>query len=111
MTLTRKGSRRITVDGVVYRWRVRGRPTYDQGNCWSPCTYAVELAEGGGAVLVVKTDRPHPSNWAGRAAEPVLPGEVAETIRVALERGWVPSGKGTGFRLDMSRGFEAGFGA
>ncbi|WP_431882884.1 hypothetical protein [Micromonospora gifhornensis] len=28
--LTRKGSRLITVDGVVYRWRARGRPTYAQ---------------------------------------------------------------------------------
>lgn len=31
MALVRKGSRLITVDGVTYRWRLRGRPTYDQG--------------------------------------------------------------------------------
>ncbi|XIE81532.1 hypothetical protein AB6O49_34030 [Streptomyces sp. SBR177] len=45
MALVRKGSRRITVDGVTYRWRLRGRPTYAQGMTWSPLTYAVDHAE------------------------------------------------------------------
>ncbi|MEV5310112.1 MULTISPECIES: hypothetical protein [unclassified Streptomyces] len=41
MALGRKGLRRIVVDGMVYRWRLRRRPTYSQALCWSPCTYAV----------------------------------------------------------------------
>jgi hypothetical protein len=45
MALVRKGSRRIVVDGTVYRWRLRGRPTYFQGLAWSPCTFAVEHAD------------------------------------------------------------------
>lgn len=28
MTVARKGSRRIVVDGVQFRWKVRSRPTY-----------------------------------------------------------------------------------
>ncbi|TXS41315.1 hypothetical protein EAO75_41800 [Streptomyces sp. uw30] len=45
MTLVRKGSRRIVVDGTAYRWRMRGRPAYVQGLAWSPCTFAVEHAD------------------------------------------------------------------
>jgi hypothetical protein len=53
MTLVRKGSRRIVVDGTVYRWRLRGRPTYNQGLAWSPCTFAVEYADTPRVTLVV----------------------------------------------------------
>ncbi|GGV19794.1 hypothetical protein GCM10010293_15150 [Streptomyces griseoflavus] len=72
MALVRKGSRRIVVDGTAYRWRLRGRPTYSQGLARSPCTFAVERADTRGATLLVTTDQPHPSNWTGRVAEPVL---------------------------------------
>ena len=44
MALTRKGSRLITVDGVVYRWRTRGRPTYPQAPGELPLAVAVEQA-------------------------------------------------------------------
>ncbi|WP_168711440.1 hypothetical protein [Streptomyces sp. RKND-216] len=45
MTLLRKGSRHLTVDGVRYRWLMRRTPTYSQGICETPMTVAVELAE------------------------------------------------------------------
>ncbi|MFB9388470.1 hypothetical protein ACFPM3_05850 [Streptomyces coeruleoprunus] len=107
MTVGRKGARRITVDGVPYRWRLRRRPTYGQALCWSPCTYAVEHAEQSGAPLVVVTDRPHLSNWLGHRARPVLPAEVADTIRTALDQGWTPTKPGSPFLLDLSYGFTA----
>lgn len=93
------------VDGMVYRWRLRGRPTYDRGMCWSPPTYAVEHADRPGTVLVVTTDRPHPGNWVGMPADPVLPGDVARAIRTALARDWVPERSGSPFHLDQSDGF------
>nr|WP_087924690.1 hypothetical protein [Streptomyces albireticuli] len=101
MALPRKGSRLIVVDGVTYRWKVRGRPTYDQGMCWSPLTYAVEHAESPGTTLVVGTDRPHPGNWTGEPTSPVLPSEVADTIRAARAEGWTPEVPGTPRRLDL----------
>src|SRR5690606_2957094 len=52
MSMPKTGSRRIVVDGTPFRWRVRSRPTYCQGNAWSPLTVAVER-EAGGAVLVL----------------------------------------------------------
>jgi hypothetical protein len=60
MTLPRKGSRLITVDGTVYRWAVRPKPTYSQG-LGATMTFAVE---------------------------PVRPAEVAEAVRAALEAGF-----------------------
>jgi len=105
VALVKKGSRRITVDRVVYRWRVRGRPTYDRGLCWSPLAYAVELAERPGATLVVTTNQPHPSNWFARPATPVRPSDVAGAVRLAQAKGWAPATPGPVFRLDQSEGF------
>ncbi|MET4648282.1 hypothetical protein ABID95_008054 [Streptomyces atratus] len=87
MALVREGSRGIIVDGTAYRWRLRGRPTYFQGLVWSPCTFAVEYADTPGTTLVVTTGQPHPSNWIGREATPVLPFGVAKAIELAFREG------------------------
>lgn len=97
MALVRKGSRWIVVDGWVYRWRLRGRPTYFQGVTWSPCTFSVEHAATPGATLAVITDQPHPSNWFGSEATPVLPSAVTRAIERALREGWTPSASGSPF--------------
>ncbi|MFF2197560.1 hypothetical protein [Streptomyces sp. NPDC058157] len=102
MALVRKGSRLITVDGTAYRWRLRGRPTYDQGLVVSPLTYAVELARTPGTTLVVTTGQPHPGNWLGAAARPVLPSQVEGSIRAALAAGWTPADPGSPFHLGRS---------
>ncbi|WP_086848703.1 hypothetical protein [Amycolatopsis kentuckyensis] len=87
MTLPRKGSRLIAVDGTDYRWTIRRRPSYSQG-LGATMTFAVELAERPGATLVVDTGRPRPDNWLRLVTEPVRPAEVAEAVRTALERGF-----------------------
>lgn len=105
MALARKGSRSIAVGGTRYRWRIRSRPTYSQGLGWKPCTFAVEHANTPGAVLVVSTNQPHPSNWFGWESQPVLPKQVAQAIERALRDGWSPTTPGRPFRLDLSAGF------
>ncbi|MFF3653941.1 hypothetical protein [Streptomyces olivochromogenes] len=105
MALSRKGTRRIVVDGKAYRWRLRRRPTYFQALSWTPCTFAVELADAPGTTLVVTTNQPHASNWFGREAKPVLPSDVARAIELALQQGWAPTAAGVPFRLDWSAGF------
>ncbi|MET9969143.1 hypothetical protein ABZZ80_25235 [Streptomyces sp. NPDC006356] len=105
MALGRKGSRRIVVGGTAYRWRLRGKPTYFQGLACSPCTFAVEHADTPGMTLVVTTNQPHPSNWFEREATPVLPSGVAQTIRLAIRKGWTPTAPGSPFHLDQSAGF------
>ncbi|MET8643998.1 hypothetical protein ACWEQ2_28525 [Streptomyces sp. NPDC004096] len=106
MTLGRKGSRRISVDGTDYRWRLRRRPTYSQALCWSPCTCAVEHADRPGTTLVVTTNQPHMGNWCAREATSVHPSDVANAIRCALRQGWVPAQAGSPFHLDQSAGFS-----
>jgi hypothetical protein len=105
MALARKGARRIIVDGTAYRWRLRRRPTYDQGLCWSPCTFAVEHADVPGTTLVVTTNQPHAGNWMAREAHPILPSDVARAVAHALRQGWNPTAQGSPFHLDWSAGF------
>lgn len=108
MALVKKGSRRIVVDGVTYRWRIRHKPTYSQGNVWTPLTFAVEDATTPGSTLVVQTDRPHPGNWFGLPTKPVLPTDVTQSIRTALARGWTPLVNGSPFHLEFSNATETG---
>ncbi|MGI5401535.1 hypothetical protein ACQEVG_19250 [Streptomyces sp. CA-135486] len=107
MALNKKGSRRITVDGIAYRWRIRRKPTYTQQLCWTPLTYAVELADTlcPATTLVVTTGQPHPGNWLGVEAEPLRPAHVAASIREARTQGWKPAEAGSPFLLDQSAGF------
>ncbi|MET7450330.1 hypothetical protein ABZT03_00255 [Streptomyces sp. NPDC005574] len=58
-----------------------------------------------GATLVVTTNQPHPSNWFGRDARPVLPSDVAHAIELALQEGWTPTEPGSPVCLDLSAGF------
>lgn len=105
MTLLKKGSRILDIDGVEYRWRLRGRPTNSQGNACVPMYFAAELAEEPGSTLVVRTSHTHPGNWVGAPATPILPGEVAKAVRAALAGGWRPAQRGKQFLLDLSAGF------
>lgn len=99
MTLASKGSRRIVVDGVSFRWSVRRRPTYCQANGWSPLTFVVERAEQPGALLVAALPWARPDNWIGSPSGPVLPGMVALGVRRAIGAGWRPSLPGPVFTL------------
>ena len=96
---TRKtGSRRLVVDGVAYRWRIRRRATYSQADYgYGTLHVAVELAEESGAVLVLYTDRPHPADWNTESVVPVCPSDVAGWVREALASGWVASRPGPQF--------------
>ncbi|MEU8380346.1 hypothetical protein [Streptosporangium sp. NPDC048865] len=104
MAIPKKGSRLIGVDGTAYRWRIRHRPTYSQGNGWGPLTYAVEPAEGRGRVLLVKLPCSRPDAWLGERTTTVGPALVAATVRGALDRGWDPSQTGSAFVFDLTEG-------
>jgi hypothetical protein len=101
---TRKtGSRKIVVDGVAYRWRIRQRATYSQADYGSGTLHvAVESDVQPGRVLVLLTDRPHPKDWGNKAVVPVTPSDIAGWIRQAIRAGWVPSEAGPQFHLRVS---------
>ena len=101
MALAGRGARRITVDGLVFRWLVRRRPTYCQALGWSPLTFVAELAGESGSLLVVALPCAHPGNWLGLPSKPVLPATVAAGIRHALSAGWQPRRPGPAFTLAL----------
>jgi hypothetical protein len=91
MATRRTGSRRIVVDGVPYRWRIRKRATVAQVDYGHDLRVAIQLDEGQGSVLVIFTDRWHPHDCSGRGEEvSVRPSDVATWIRASLQTGWAP---------------------
>ncbi|MGA5821709.1 hypothetical protein ACPC54_28055 [Kitasatospora sp. NPDC094028] len=110
VALVRKGSRRIVVDGVEYRWRM-SRKHWCCDYEGSTLAYRVEDAARPGTTLVVETGRPAPLEPRLVPAELVLPAEVAAGIRAARSRGWTPDRPGAPFELHLSAardGAEAG---
>ncbi|XVQ83025.1 hypothetical protein ACQP2K_29850 [Microbispora siamensis] len=101
MSLVKKGSRRIAVGETLYRWTVRKRPTYCQGNGWTPLTFAVQHYEQQGSVLVVSLPCVHPRSWLLGRSTTVRPVLVASAIRTALASGWTPLQPGPAFRLSL----------
>ena len=105
MALAVKGSRLITVDGTVYRWRMRRNPTYGQLCLGSPLTFAVELAGARGTVLAVTVpDVSHPASLVAGSSLIIRPALVAAVIRTALGRRWESAASGTPFRLSLAGG-------
>ncbi|RVX47397.1 hypothetical protein EDD27_10330 [Nonomuraea polychroma] len=102
MAMPKKGSRLITVDGTVLRWRVSHKPTYSQDKKWSPLTFAVERAEKPGSVLVVSLPCARPDNWGGQRTIVIRPVLVVGCIRRALEQGWNSGQPGPGFALTVT---------
>jgi len=91
MAMRKRGSRRIVVDGAAYRWRIRRRATLCQADYGNGTLHVgVESADRRGSVLVLLTDRLHPSGWAWEEIVAVTPGDVAGWIRAAIDAGWEP---------------------
>lgn len=88
MTLPRKGTRTIKVDGTVYRWRAtHGGPDFTPTMVTLHTHVDKQPAD---SVLEVHV-------WT-RHASILTPELVASLIRGALTHGWEPQSKGT-FRL------------
>ena len=98
MATRKAGSRRIVVDGVAYRWRIRRRATFFQTDYGIGRLHvAVQLAGDPKSVFVLRTDRPHPADYSTREVVPVLPSDIADWIRKAIHLGWSPSENGPTF--------------
>lgn len=101
MALVRKGSRPITVDGVVYRWRVRRRPGPAAGPA-APLSFAVEQVDAHGAVLLVTMPAAPAGTPVPGPTPSVLPSTVAAAIRVARTGGWRPERGGPAVQLRLT---------
>jgi len=102
MAIARKGSRRIVVDSIPYRWTVRPRPTYDQALAQAGMSFAVALENGGQTTLLVKLNVVRPDNWMNKDFVPITPVVVEGAIRQALKKGWSPINRGRAFELSCT---------
>jgi len=101
MTIPRKGSRPIIVEGTTYRWMVRPRPTHAQGVGESALTFAVARENDSGSTLVVTTGAARPDNWLHLPGTTVTPELVEQAIRTARSNGWRAEQDGSAFKLNM----------
>ncbi|MGW2152287.1 hypothetical protein [Nonomuraea sp. NPDC001699] len=101
MTMPKKGSRLITVDGTAFRWRVSHRPA-SRGDSPSPLTFVVERDENPGRVLRVSLPCARPDNWEGARTIAIRPPLVAGCVRRALGQGWLPARPGPAFTLPVT---------
>jgi hypothetical protein len=99
MSIPKKGTRKIIVDGEPFIWLIRRQATKTQAE--SGCGnlhVAVDRAQQRGSVLVIITDRPHPQGLVSKQeVKPVKPSDVAQWIRQAMQLGWPPRAIGNNF--------------
>src|SRR6476659_4411758 len=98
MAIPKKGSRTVTVAGVLYRWRIRRKPTYCQGAFAGRFSVAVErVAPPSKCVLLLAADFPRPDNWLSHPSKSVTPHMIAASTEYAPAHGWQPEHGGSAF--------------
>ncbi|MEG4572575.1 hypothetical protein QUA56_07715 [Microcoleus sp. N3A4] len=104
MSIPKKGTRKIIVDGQPFIWLIRRQATYTQ-SCYAcgNLHVAVEHAEEPGSVLVILTDRPHPQGLTPEVKS-VTPSDTAQWIRQAVRLGWQPRRSGITFNVQIAGG-------
>ncbi|MEG4811578.1 hypothetical protein QUA82_28240 [Microcoleus sp. F8-D3] len=106
MSIPKKGTRKIIVDGQPFIWLIRRQATYTQ-ECYAGGNLhvAVQHAQKPGSVLVILTDRPHPQCLADiNEGKPVTPSDAAQWIRQAVQLGWQPQLPGITFNVQIAGG-------
>ena len=109
MAILKKGSRRIVVEGQIFRWRVNERSSKLDGIWSSWLTLVVELAEASGSKLIVSNSQPFSEDWFKLQAVwqtvppiPIFPSQVATLIQKAIKSGWEPKKQGKPFILNST---------
>jgi hypothetical protein len=115
MTLPKKGSKRLVVDGEYYRWTLRRKSTniqrqisgfMGQGSS-GRIRFAVEAEEGLGSTLIVISKGWHKDmfkhwNTAPESEASITPALVTRCIRLGLKSGWHPRTRGPIHIIDLN---------
>lgn len=101
MSIPKKGSRKLEYEGQAYRWRIRKKPTYNQGYFTTSMTFSVELSEKSKSTLLVFLDfvRPDSSIVAGPESIGITPKHVIYAIQKAKKEGWKADEPGKTFEI------------
>jgi hypothetical protein len=99
MSIPKKGTRKIIVDGEPFIWLIRRQATNSQADYPDGHLHvAVEHAIESGSVLVILTDRLHPQGFSLETTA-VTPKDVALWIKQAMQIGWLPKKSGITFEV------------
>ena len=105
MAIPKKGTRTIIVDEENYRWLIRRKATYGQTDYGIGRIHvAIEHADNPGTTLFVYTDREHPKDWNTKKVIPVMPSDISNWIKQALELKWEPQEKGSQLSVSIEEG-------
>lgn len=103
MSIPKKGTRKIIVDGEPFIWLIRRQATNMQADYGCGNLHvAVQHAQEPGSVLVIITDRPHPQCWGTNEVRPVTPSDAAQWIGQAMQFGWQPQLPGITFEVRIA---------
>jgi len=102
MTLPRKGSRKIVVDGLAYRWYIRPRPTNweAEGHGIVSLTVAIERDDTPNKTRLILSVPVTRHDSGEKPAGVVLPADVARYIREALQNGWLADQAGSPWNFE-----------
>tara|TARA_R100001244_G_scaffold15162_4_gene16888 strand:+ start:16919 stop:17314 length:396 start_codon:yes stop_codon:yes gene_type:complete len=92
MAIPKKGSRKIEVDGISYRWLIRSKPTYSQANEWSNLKAVVELLEKPASKLSIDFTVPRSDSWLTDSKVSISPKDISACIIKSIKLGWDASG-------------------
>ena len=102
MAIPKKGTRKIVVNELNFRWLIRRKATYTQSDYGTGKLHvAIELEENPGTSLFICTDRKHPKDIGTEVLNPVKPSDISNWIKQALDLGWNPSKNGNPFRTKI----------
>jgi len=99
MAILKKGSRKIVVESIEYRWNIRRKPTHSQADFSCNVTASAELSDASGTVLVITFLWNNYHYYEG-TEHPITPKHIQESITGAINAGWEPSKQGAQFNYE-----------
>lgn len=111
MGLIKKGSRQITINRVVYRWRYPRKPNQNHEDGYPGIIVTVQRLDCEyGSILAINFERIHMNAcyFEPEFSKPILPSEVALCIREAIKAGWKSQKSGKQFMLNAKEHWFAG---
>lgn len=90
MALSKKGTRKIQINGDDYRWGIRHKPTYSSGLEWTNLTAVVELYNDPQSKLIIDFLCPRNDSFFSNYSNNVTPRFIANAIAEGLDSGWKP---------------------
>lgn len=104
MGLIKKGSRQITVDGIIYRWRYPPKPNQNHEDGYPGVVVIVQQSDcGNSSILALNFNRHHMNGayFEQESRKSVLPSEIAICIREGVKAGWQSEISGKQFVLNV----------